>query len=452
MREIPTSLPTSFRPDDLLLVQLLGSGIFAPALSFADKVRASGAQAHFRLGEENTGSPTLIDALGNWNTGTWSRGTGVTHDAAGFVDDGSKSSRFNGTGYADTQATTQLGDGLYAGPGRAWSFMAYFRVTAGATGTLVARAGATLNNRQLTLYFNGGQDTPSLYLRGNKTTLAAGLDDGQSHCIALTWDGNQVKVFVDGKFFCNTFPGTATEEASQRIILGGRTNGTSTLLNGDMGEVPIWTRELKGEEVWDLAQRPPSSNPIYIIGSSTAGGTGASPGNGWASLLSKSSSDIVVNRALGGTIISNALPTGGTKPSGWSGSINPVRNVSYALSNGAKMLIIGYASNEAAETNGTTANYMACVAQIIAAVQGAGCDFRIFTTQPRNYPELSRREMLRDTAAALVAEYGEKCVNVYTELADPATLNIKAGYDSGDGTHLTNSGHAYLHGQLMASF
>jgi hypothetical protein len=201
-----------------------------------------------------------------------------------------------------------------------------------------------------------------------------------------------------------------------------------------------------------LSPPQPSTPSAYILGSSTAVGTGATSGNSWASKFTTyyASTGTTTNLAVGGTTIANASPTGYTIPTGWTDQPDPLKNITYAANAGADLVLINFPSNFINQTNGTTANYMTVLSSIVNLCVNLGIDYRVFTTQPRN-TDTTKRQILKDTADAIIATYGAKVVNTFSELADPTTLEIKSTYNSGDGVHINNAGHLYLYNQLIAT-
>jgi len=196
----------------------------------------------------------------------------------------------------------------------------------------------------------------------------------------------------------------------------------------------------------------PSTPSAYILGSSTAVGTGATAGNSWASKFTTyyTSTGTTTNLAVGGTTIANASPTGYTIPTGWTDQPDPLKNITYAANAGADLVLINFPSNFINQANGTTANYMTVLSSIVSLCVNLGIDYRVFTTQPRNV-DTTKKQILKDTADAIIATYGSKVVNTFAELADPVTLEVKSTYSAGDGVHINNAGHLYLYNQLIAT-
>jgi hypothetical protein len=192
--------------------------------------------------------------------------------------------------------------------------------------------------------------------------------------------------------------------------------------------------------------------PTFILGSSTAGGANATAGNSWSNKFAAYdiSTANTTNLAVGGSVISNAAPTGYTIPTGWTDTPDATKNITYAIAQGAKLVLINFASNFVNQTNGTTANYMNVLDAIVDECIDNNVDYRVFTTQPRSV-DATKKQILKDTADAILSTYPTKSVDTYYGLYDSSTLSIKSAYDSGDGVHPNNAGHEYIYNQLVAS-
>ena len=65
------------------------------------------------------------------------------------------------------------------------------------------------------------------------------------------------------------------------------------------------------------------------------------------------------------------------------------------------------------------------------------------TTQPRNFNHASQLINLMQTRDAISEKFAPHVLDFWTAFAAPNGF-IKAGYDSGDGTHLNDAAHAIL--------
>jgi lysophospholipase L1-like esterase len=185
---------------------------------------------------------------------------------------------------------------------------------------------------------------------------------------------------------------------------------------------------------------------VVVLGSSTAEGTGASsPENSWAGLLdawlgTATSNHEFVNLALGGATTVTFRPDGSPPP-----EPDTSRNITRALELDPDMIIINLPSNNVAQDI-PLATTMVHYGEIRAPVDSAGVPLYVTTTQPRNFADPAKRLLLEDEANAVRSAFGANVIDIYDELTDFVNgRSIKATYDSGDGTHLNDAGHAYIY-------
>jgi lysophospholipase L1-like esterase len=192
---------------------------------------------------------------------------------------------------------------------------------------------------------------------------------------------------------------------------------------------------------------------IAIVGSSTAVGTGASDyAHAWAGLyttylVSLTSSNVVVNLAVGGYTTYHTLPTGTINP-GNRPTVDAAHNITAALAAHPDAVIINLPSNDAASgysESETKTNFL-----ILAAVcQASNVPVWIATTQPRNLSAAGRAKLM-DVKAWIVTAFPNRCLDFWTTIANPdGTIN--AAYNAGDGVHLNNAGHQVLYNRVVAS-
>lgn len=192
---------------------------------------------------------------------------------------------------------------------------------------------------------------------------------------------------------------------------------------------------------------------VVVLGSSTAAGAGATPMSmAWAYrykyyLQHISPTNQVINRAQGGYTTYNVLPTG-TVPPAKRPAPDPLRNITYAISLKPSVIILSLPTNDAA--NGytlaeTTANFTA----IASAARAAKIPMWVTTPQPRNLT-VDQRAKLVQLRAFINATFGVNTLDFYSGLgaADGTLLPM---YDSGDGTHPNNVGHAVLFRRVVAA-
>jgi len=184
-----------------------------------------------------------------------------------------------------------------------------------------------------------------------------------------------------------------------------------------------------------------------VMGSSSAAGAGATPGEGWAGSLQRSvagRSVDIVNLAQGGTttyagLAASSAPVPNRPPA------DPAANIDAALAQAPKLLLVSYPSNDTAlgySAEETVHNLLA----IRAAALAQGVAVVVLSTQPRALPQ-AQRALLPQIDAALSQAVSPCFVAVREALAAPDGT-IDARYDSGDGVHLNDAGHAVIHDSL----
>ena len=187
---------------------------------------------------------------------------------------------------------------------------------------------------------------------------------------------------------------------------------------------------------------------IVILGSSTASGAGASPSdsswvNRYRSYLQSFHPDYqVTNRAQGGFTTYRIMPTGFIPPAGRP-LADTSKNITYAIGLNPDAIIINLPSNDVS-SGYSVAEQLANLDTVYTQAQQAGIPIWICTTQPKNYNgNQNNIQKQLDVRDSIFQKYGSFSIDFWTELAD-STNQLSATYDSGDGTHLNNSGHNLL--------
>ena len=174
----------------IIVIVFLG-GFFS--ISLLAQTLPSGAVGVWRM-DENTGTVTA-DASGNGNNGTLLGATWTT----GVIGSGL---HFDGSGYVNIPDDATLRPGLF-------TMSAWVRNSGPVTSDQVIAgksAFATALNEQYVLYLNSS-GVPSIGIkRISSCTVAVGwynvtgttpVDDGEWHHIVSTWDGSEIRIYVD---------------------------------------------------------------------------------------------------------------------------------------------------------------------------------------------------------------------------------------------------------------
>lgn len=205
-------------------------------------------------------------------------------------------------------------------------------------------------------------------------------------------------------------------------------------------------------EQFTIAREDSLSCHIVVLGSSTAAGTGPSVlDSAWVwryrdELFQNDTRFSVTNLARGGYSTFNILPDGTVIPPTISQVIDSQRNISKALSLNPDAVIINLPSNDAANAYPVELqleNYE----KILDEVKAIELPYWICTPQPRNFSEdkISIQKEMRDSTIQI---FGEFAIDFWTDIATE-TGTVNPIYNSGDGVHLNDAGHAILLGRVL---
>lgn len=184
-----------------------------------------------------------------------------------------------------------------------------------------------------------------------------------------------------------------------------------------------------------------------VMGSSTAAGSGAPAGKGWVALTAAAYGPRgaqVANIAKGGTVTYEGLPMNAARVAGRPAP-DPAVNIDQALARRPVLLIVSYPTNDTAlgySVDETVNNLLAIRTQALAA----GVPVVVTSSQPRNLNDVQLAQM-RTIDQRLAASVGGCFVEVRQALAG-ADGRLAPGYDSGDGVHPNEAGHAVIATQV----
>lgn len=192
-------------------------------------------------------------------------------------------------------------------------------------------------------------------------------------------------------------------------------------------------------------------NNIVVLGSSTAAGVGPSKiDSAWVTkyknyLYERNTTVKVINLAVGGYTTYDIMPTGFIPPPNRP-SPKPANNITKALEYNPKAIIINLPSNDV--TLGfTITEQLTNYDTILSRTLSHNIPVWVSTTQPRNFTvaQIQKQIEMRDST---YARFGEKAIDFWTEIAD-SNGRINPIYDSGDGIHLNDKGHAILFSRVV---
>lgn len=191
---------------------------------------------------------------------------------------------------------------------------------------------------------------------------------------------------------------------------------------------------------------------IVVIGSSTAAGVGARPvDSSWvnrysAYLKSLHPRSQVVNLAKSGYQTWHLMPSGHKPPPGrpWPDTL---RNITAALDLRPDAILVNLPSNDASA--GYPAREQLDNFEVIAfCAWAADVPLWITTVQPRNFDTL-KIQIQYQVLQAMNKRFGDLTVNFWDGL-DAGNGTVNPRFDSGDGIHLNNTGHALLYERIVA--
>lgn len=193
---------------------------------------------------------------------------------------------------------------------------------------------------------------------------------------------------------------------------------------------------------------------IVVLGSSSAVGTGAStPDSSWVGryrrhILALDASAQVINLAVGGYTTYSIMPDGYLPPNARP-SPSYGHNITRALAYQPWAIIINLPSNDVG-SGFTLEEQFANYAVVLQLAADAHVPVWISTTQPRGYFNEEQRALQRAVADTTLALYGEQALDFWYGIAtDDGTLQPE--FDSGDGVHLNDAGHAELYRRVVNS-
>jgi len=175
---------------------------------------------------------------------------------------------------------TRLGSvGLFAAATEQWTLVVRASAWTNLEGTVFAKAGPTIANRNLQIQYNrpnAPERTPTIFVRGTANHTNWGLDDFKLHSHWITWDGATCRAYHDdarGALTLNV--GTAVEETAEPFMFGARNaGGANSALNGDLdfgaildvaltpAEIKRWQQNLYAP--WERPLFRPYPPPIYF--------------------------------------------------------------------------------------------------------------------------------------------------------------------------------------------
>lgn len=223
-------------------------GSAPPAPTFDSVVLGMTPLRYFRL-NETAGASALVDATGTANATVVGSPTFGGSPSGGSNVGGTSVSGWSGANYANT------GTPILETP-TAFSFMVAIKTTSTATQMAIARdVNTTGTIRQFQLYTSGNVATISVWNSAGSNLARAGtvnVRDGAWHLLCATWDGANVKLYVDGAQDGANLAVTSIRSVTGYGIWIGNEQRTSLPFGGSLDEIAMWDRALSPTEVSNL--------------------------------------------------------------------------------------------------------------------------------------------------------------------------------------------------------
>jgi acyl-CoA thioesterase I len=203
---------------------------------------------------------------------------------------------------------------------------------------------------------------------------------------------------------------------------------------------------------------PPVAAPVLVVnpgvwvvlGSSTAAGVGAVPGESWSARLRiayEPATVEIVNLARSGMLTAQARPLDAPaavpQPAPLEG-----RNVDAALARSPRLLVLAYPSNDAGAGVPPRDSLTNLQAVQQRALQG-GVATMVLSSQPVDALDPPARERQIELDRLARAAFGPCFVELREALAGP-NGGIAPAYASGDGVHLNGEGHRVIAERVRA--
>jgi hypothetical protein len=215
--------------------------------SYPDLVIDDGAEFYLRMGEA---SGNLNDSSGNGRTFT-ANGTPTYQQPsllANATDNGAI--LFNGT-----NAYFSIADAAWMDVTTAVSWEAWINTTATTDQAIIARSDGNTTNSAFVFYLENGVLALALVASGAFAFYisAANVNDGLPHHVCATFDGANIKLYVDSVRVLKTARTAAVNNGNLAIRIGAN-NVTGDLFNGMIDEAAFYGRALSATEVRDHYQ------------------------------------------------------------------------------------------------------------------------------------------------------------------------------------------------------
>lgn len=157
---------------------------------------------------------------------------------------------FDGTSYMDSGSST-IANSLFCEPNVSWSVTTQFKLSGGTDyQSLVGRGGGFGSGTTFALFSFDGNSV-RVRLRGGDIKVVT-VVGGEWHTVAVTWNGVNARLFVNGDDKGAVNVGTAVLQTLDTVQLGKISIIQQGLLNGELRDVRFYEKSLSAPEVMTL--------------------------------------------------------------------------------------------------------------------------------------------------------------------------------------------------------
>ncbi|MET0466541.1 MAG: hypothetical protein ABW007_25510 [Chitinophagaceae bacterium] len=271
---------------------------------------------------------------------------------------------------------------------------------------------------------------------------------------ALYNKGNGVTEFRPVRINRNS-NGTWVVIGSDSAELGGQSSG-SAVFAGDP-DIRLSREKLEGSQMklnwWKSTQQFYNSPRIGVIGDSQGRGEFATTYS--QSIMGRLQQFVygITSNAGFTNYCQNGYNSRRLAPSGSNAFVDNNYNITKALTDGNKIIILCNTSNDFATNSAggytPVEEFMANTLLIAEACEKAGATLFVVSPFPRNAYPAAVRDSMRVVAGLLQQKFGDRYAYVYHQVEDSLHPNqLQPSYETGDGIHLNNAGSAIVFNAL----
>ncbi len=304
--------------------------------SYKDTVLADSPVGYWRLGEA-AGATSAADASASGNGGSYLNGPTLGR-AGALSGDGDFGVLLDGAG-----ALVDVPDAASLKPSAAFSLEAWLKTTR-SSGVVIAKPYSAGSQLSYALRLSAGKAKVQADLSGGSySAISTGsVNDGQWHHLVGTFDGADLRIYVDGSLQATTATSGSLQYSTLSLQLGRFDASGADYLNGTIDEIAVYgsalsaTRIQAHSDAGSLPAGPATCNAIsgatgsfYVLGSADVGSRvrvtvtasntdGSASATSYATVALPASPRNLTQPAISGT--ASAGQTLASDTGGWTGA------------------------------------------------------------------------------------------------------------------------------------